>query len=98
MQASTPSSRPASRPSASVWLNALVVTSFIGVMVLSIEGILAYVGGSMFHSTALGFGTLVVMVLPTVGWLVFKVLRTAVSAERDLTRASASSGEPDRLG
>lgn len=67
-----------------VWLNAFVVTSFIGLMVLTSEAIVAFVGGSFFHSALLGAGVAAVMVLPTLGWLILSVLRTAVAAEREI--------------
>ncbi|GAB5376511.1 MAG: hypothetical protein AcusKO_29730 [Acuticoccus sp.] len=72
-----------------VWLNALVVTSFIGLMVLTSEAIVAFVGGSLFHSVLLGTLVAAVMALPTLGWLLVSVLRTAVAAEREIATVDA---------
>lgn len=70
-----------------IWLNALAFVGFIGVMLLTVEGTLAWVIGSFAHSPSLGFIVLAAAGLPTLYWLCLPCLRGAVSAERDIFRA-----------
>lgn len=67
-----------------IWFNALMFVGFIALMVLTIEGTLAWIAGSFAHSAALGFIVLAVSGLPTLYWLVMRCLRDAVRAEREL--------------
>ena len=79
----SPPPRPLTSQS-TIWLNALIFVGFIAFMVLTVEGTLAWVAGSIAHSLLVGLVVLVVLGLPTIYWLVWSCLRRALAAERDL--------------
>lgn len=68
---------------APLWVGAAVTVAFIGVMLLAVEVLVAWIVGSMLGSVAVEWGLGLVFVLPTLHWLFGSCLRNALSAERD---------------